>query len=393
MIAEFGPFASQSSPGKTYTVQLADNGLLSCNCRGWTTKKEGKPRTCTHTDKVTKQQRFQTQIRDDNVFVLNAPPKGSKGAARMASTVAAAPTEAPTVIAAPAPASAGQSRYIVPMLASKMPDGKTVDDYADGYLMEQKWDGHRVTVAISDTGKTIRAWSRPTRDSEGTMREEGLPRTLPDQIAAVLARIPDGYYDGEMLVPGGSSSDVAKGSNSGREAYVIFDVLELIGRNVMHESYVSRRALLEIALENAKGSRVVSLASAAEPSAALVQAIWDAGGEGVILKRKASRYVPGARTADWIKVKKIGHAATTIVGWKAGENGPYSAANVRLPWLDKLGNPVDTTVKVRNNAERRAIETDPQHKVGVRLVISYQTKLDSGKVRHPMWDHYAADHE
>lgn len=391
MIAQFGPFESKSTPGKRYTVQLADNGLLSCNCRGWTTQKKGQPRGCTHLDQVKKAQRFQTQIRDDNVFVLNAPPKGSKGAARMATAKPAPIT--PEVIATPAPASSGSSRYIVPMLASKMPDGKTVDDYTDGYLMEQKWDGHRVTVAISDTGKTIRAWSRPTRDSEGTMREEGLPRTMPDQIAAVLGRMPDGYYDGEMLVPGGSSSDVAKGSNKGNEVYVIFDVLELIGRNVMHESYVARRALLEIALGNAKGSRVVSLATAAEPSAALVQAIWDAGGEGVILKRKASRYVPGARTADWIKVKAQNHATTTIVGWEEGKNGPYSAATVRLPWLDKQGNTVDTTVKVLNNAERRAIEAHPTRRVGERLVISYQTKLDSGKVRHGMWDHYAADHE
>lgn len=45
-------FASSSNPSKTYETILYTDGDTSCNCRGWTFKKEGQERTCTHTRKV-----------------------------------------------------------------------------------------------------------------------------------------------------------------------------------------------------------------------------------------------------------------------------------------------------------------------------------------------------
>ena len=45
-------FASNSNPSKTYETILYEDGTTSCNCRGWTFKKDGQERTCTHTRKV-----------------------------------------------------------------------------------------------------------------------------------------------------------------------------------------------------------------------------------------------------------------------------------------------------------------------------------------------------
>lgn len=47
-------FPSSSSPGKTYETVQWEDGSLSCECRGWTVKKEGRERSCTHTDQVAK---------------------------------------------------------------------------------------------------------------------------------------------------------------------------------------------------------------------------------------------------------------------------------------------------------------------------------------------------
>lgn len=45
-------FPSKSDPSKSYSVKQDQFGELSCDCRGWTIKKPGKPRTCTHVQKV-----------------------------------------------------------------------------------------------------------------------------------------------------------------------------------------------------------------------------------------------------------------------------------------------------------------------------------------------------
>jgi len=53
-VQEFA-FPSKSNPSrKPYVVKVYNDGTMSCDCRGWTIKKEGKPRECTHTKKVTK---------------------------------------------------------------------------------------------------------------------------------------------------------------------------------------------------------------------------------------------------------------------------------------------------------------------------------------------------
>lgn len=45
-------FASSSSR-RMYTVVVnVDTRVLSCNCKGWTTKRDGQPRSCKHTRAV-----------------------------------------------------------------------------------------------------------------------------------------------------------------------------------------------------------------------------------------------------------------------------------------------------------------------------------------------------
>ncbi len=41
--------ASQTNPdARPYEIQLHDDGILTCNCRGWTNKKDYQPRSCRH---------------------------------------------------------------------------------------------------------------------------------------------------------------------------------------------------------------------------------------------------------------------------------------------------------------------------------------------------------
>jgi len=51
-IARCWEFPSSSNPTKNYEALQYTDGSTSCNCRGWTMKKEGQPRTCRHTRAV-----------------------------------------------------------------------------------------------------------------------------------------------------------------------------------------------------------------------------------------------------------------------------------------------------------------------------------------------------
>lgn len=52
MTVERRVFQSESSPGTSYTTTVYVDGRVLCDCRGWTVKKNGKPRQCKHTKEV-----------------------------------------------------------------------------------------------------------------------------------------------------------------------------------------------------------------------------------------------------------------------------------------------------------------------------------------------------
>lgn len=46
---EWREFESASSPGTIYRAIILVDGKTQCNCRGWITKRQGRPRQCKHT--------------------------------------------------------------------------------------------------------------------------------------------------------------------------------------------------------------------------------------------------------------------------------------------------------------------------------------------------------
>jgi len=137
----------------------------------------------------------------------------------------------------------------------------------------------------------------------------------------------------------------------------------------------------------AGASLPASCAAAVPVTLEAVAEIWNRGGEGAILKRTASTYQPGKRSADWLKVKKVGAATLTITGFEAGKSGPYSTLALR----GEDGK--TTTVKTKDNATLAAITANPDSFIGRRLVISYCELTDSGSYRHGMFDHFAGPGE
>lgn len=263
-----------------------------------------------------------------------------------------------------------------PMLASQMIEaltGPAFDARYAGWVLEEKLDGHRVTLRVE--GGAIAAFSRPGRS------KTALSRTLPPTMQGTLAQLTEGVYDGELVVPGGHAWDVIRKGAS--LVVVLFDVLELGRTSLLAWPYASRRtALLDVLARLPATQTTVTTVESVPATWAAVEAIWQRGGEGAVLKQPTSRYRPGARSADWVKVKQQRHATLTVTGFEAGESGPCSAFLLR----DDQG--VVTTAKVLGHALLREVTAAPAAFIGRRVVISYQQRTPSGTYRHGQFDHF-----
>ena len=93
------------------------------------------------------------------------------------------------------------------------------------------------------------------------------------------------------------------GSATAPVIYYVFDVMVLVGRDVMREPLEKRRALLEqkILPKLSEPVRYASSLDAALPL--LVQSVKEQGFEGLGAKRRNSVYEPGLRTGAWMKMR------------------------------------------------------------------------------------------
>jgi hypothetical protein len=352
-------FESASSSA-IHTARLDPaTGESSCSCPAWRFKRGTQPRACKHTKALRDELSAQRALLDGAVD-LGLVELPEVHAALVDAATEAAPK---------------------PMLASAMTKGTFADYCTPAYALEQKFDGHRVIIRKGPG--TVLAWSRPRSG------KAALIRTLQHALVDAIGYLPHGVYDGELVTAGGRSWDVARLETE--KTLVLFDVLEIMGRSVVGESYTTRRELLTLALDHyltvLDGPPLLAMPSSQPVCWEAVEAIWQRGGEGAILKRVAAPYQPGKRSADWLKVKKVGSAVLTVNGFEAGKNGPYSVLKLRG------ADGQETTVKTLTNALLAAIEAAPSSFIGRRVVISYCELTDTGSYRHGIFDHFAGEGE
>lgn len=207
---------------------------------------------------------------------------------------------------------------VEPMLASP---GALPDDDA-GWSYEFKWDGVRALARIE--GGRLRLHSRKGNDITVTYPEL---RPLGEELGSTQA-----WLDGEIVAlsdgrPSFPALQQRMHVHNDRQArslansvpvtYLIFDVLHLDGRSCLDLPYVERRALLE--RMNLNGPSWHVSPSFDGDGAAMVATAREQHLEGVIAKRQSSRYYPGRRTADWLKITEVLTIEVLIGGWRPGE--------------------------------------------------------------------------
>ena len=186
-----------------------------------------------------------------------------------------------------------RAAFVEPMLllrTEKLPEGPA-------WLHELKFDGYRA-LAIKTGGKVQ---LRSRNDKDFNVRYPGIVKALqsmPDETV----------IDGEVVALDENGKPSFKllqnyGSAGAEIHFFIFDVLILKGRNVMDEPLTERRRLLEKHVLP-KMSEPVRYSPVLEASLEnLIQSVKAQSLEGLVAKRRDSRYEPGQRSGAWQKMR------------------------------------------------------------------------------------------
>ncbi|TGT72970.1 ATP-dependent DNA ligase [bacterium M00.F.Ca.ET.159.01.1.1] len=177
---------------------------------------------------------------------------------------------------------------LMPTLVDKPPEG-------DGWLHEVKFDGYRSQIVI-DEG--VRIFTR--RGLDWTSKYRDLVKTA-GELGAESAII-----DGEIIVlndKGISDFGELRNAITRRQHdlyFVAFDLLHLNGHDLRDMPLVDRREILEAMIP--AGQRIQFSEALPGTGAAVFHLVNQAGLEGIVSKRKESKYRGGPST-NWLKAK------------------------------------------------------------------------------------------
>jgi len=102
-------------------------------------------------------------------------------------------------------------------------------------------------------------------------------------------------------------------------AFVAFDLLWLDGRQTTGLSLEERRELLHLIVE--ENHRLQLMGYEEGNGKAFVEGARSLGLEGVVAKKRGSKYLSGKRSPDWRKIKLISTQDCVILGWTPGQGG------------------------------------------------------------------------
>jgi bifunctional non-homologous end joining protein LigD len=201
---------------------------------------------------------------------------------------------------------------LAPMLAET---GDAPFNRAD-WIWEPKLDGYRVIAFIGEDGVKLRS----RRGLELSAKFPGLAAELGRQDARGM------ILDGELVAFDASikpsfaalqdraqlktEREIAAADQNVPVVFFCFDLLYFAGIDLRKSPYSDRRRYLAQCL---LPSPRVQLVHVAEDGMALQEAARANGFEGVVGKRKESRYESGRRSTSWLKVKPT-HSADFVVG-------------------------------------------------------------------------------
>lgn len=261
--------------------------------------------------------------------------------------------------------------WMKPMLCDRAPSLDGFD--AATWVAEAKMDGWRAICHVNGTAVKVYG-GRNGSDYSGQVPY--LEQALSDALPA------DTCVDGELLSSsgwGGVQGAMTRSGCGDESIYlVIFDVLRVRGEDVRAFPWAQRRRLVEAI----RTSEKVRVSPVFEPAQDLLDTVLATGFEGLVLKRRSSRYVNG-RSPAWVKIKPQETAEARVTGFKPGQ-GSF-AGLVGAIEFEMLGSGARSRCSGFDMALRREITAKQDEWLGQIIEIKHHGIGKEGKPRHPQF--------
>ncbi len=210
------------------------------------------------------------------------------------------------------------NRFVEPMLsetAEKIPVG-------DDFLYELKWDGIRALVAYEEGKVKIH-----------TRNQHDVTTQFPELLDGEKAfRATNALFDVEIVsldtdgkpmfkkvinrLMSRGESNIQKLSRTNPCYAYVFDCLYLDGRPLIHDVLTKRKEWIHDVVRSDSPYRISEFV---EDGESLFRAAQEHGLEGIMAKKRDSKYYPGKRTDCWYKIKVRQSAEVYIVGYTKGK--------------------------------------------------------------------------
>ncbi|MCW3117805.1 MAG: ligD [Chitinophagaceae bacterium] len=195
-------------------------------------------------------------------------------------------------------------KFISPMLAAVT---KTPFDDRD-WIFEIKWDGYRAIAEIEKEG--LKFYSR-----NGIDFMDRFP-----VIAQALRRIKHNVIlDGEIVLlneknlPDFQKLQYYENHLNYPLVFYVFDILSIDGKSIEDLPLLERKIFLKKIIKNNTTIRYCDHVDTA--GIAFLEKAKEQGLEGIIAKKKDSRYIRGYRSKAWLKIKNVQSTEVVIVGY------------------------------------------------------------------------------
>ena len=200
--------------------------------------------------------------------------------------------------------------FIQPMAA------RVADTLPEGgdWMYEVKFDGYR--ALLMKDGAQIRIRSRNDKDLTRTYRSIASAGAKLNAARAIV--------DGEIVAldASGRPSFQALQHRGAHPGFTIvfyaFDLLHLDDDDLTGVPLERRRARLPAVLDKSGVLFSIELPGTAQQ---VIEAVTRLGLEGVIAKRRSSKYIPGERNTSWVKLKLDRQQEFVIGGYRPGPGG------------------------------------------------------------------------
>ncbi len=208
----------------------------------------------------------------------------------------------------------------------------------DKWAFEGKWDGYRVTVASN--GEQSRMVSRNgnamdwlTDGFPGLAQAFGTSAVIDAELVVLDSTgVPDFAALAKQAGAGGSDESIAP------VHLFVFDVLQFDGVDLRSQSWERRREVLDLITPRLADVPRVQVPGVLDgPGDRALAEAEEFGWEGIVAKRRDSRYESGQRSRSWLKHKLLTTTDAVVGGWRPGKGGRSGGLGSLL-----LGLPAET---------------------------------------------------